>query len=181
MSPKSSGGSCSLYGTFQGRKRPYAVVRFQAHRREKSAMKPLRPEDLQSGAVRAWATDVLAGTSQELTTKNGSVCQFFEPFECSGYKVQLRLDWKDIDKLGNPTLDADFYNLSTGIMNKSMKREPVHHTSAQIDGERTYLWEYADDLRKLRVTLIWLGSVNSELNLDDSCSIEVTREGKIIP
>ncbi len=144
-------------------------------------MKPLKPEDLQSGTVRAWAMDLLTGASQELTTKNGSVCQFFEPFECGGYKVQLRLDWKDIDKQGNPTLDADFYNLTTGMMDKSMRGQPVHHTLAQGNGERTYLWEYADDLRKLRVTLIWSVSVTNELNLEDCCSVEMAREGKIIP
>ncbi len=152
-----------------------------AYNHEESAMKPLTPEDLQSGTVRARVTDVLTGASQELTTKNGSVCQFFELFECGGYKVQLRLDWKDIDRQGNPTLDADFYNLSSGMMDKSMRGQSVHHTPAQGDGERTYLWEYADDLRKLRVTLTWSVSVTSELNLGDFCSAEVTREGEIIP
>ncbi len=144
-------------------------------------MKPLKPEDLQTGTMRAQATDMLTGASQELTTKNGSVCQFFEPFECGGYKVQLRLDWKDIDRQGNPMLDADFYNLSTGTMDKSMRGKPAHHTPAQGDGERTYLWEYADDLRKLRVTLTWSVSTTGTLSFGGSCSAEVIRDGKIIP
>ena len=85
---------------------------------------PLAVEDLQSGSVRALATNVSTGVTQELTTRNGSSCHFFEPFECSGYEVRLRLDWKDLDDQGNPTLDADFYSLNTGAMDKSMKAHP---------------------------------------------------------
>ena len=142
-------------------------------------MNPLTTKDLESGTVRAWATNVLTGATQELTTKQGSVCQFFEPFECGGYKVWLRLDWKDLDSQGNPTLDADFYSRITGEMDKSMRAQPAHHTQAQGDGERTYLWEYADELRKLRVTLTWIASITEVVGLGDSCSAKVIRAGEV--
>lgn len=79
--------------------------------------------------------DLLTGETQEFSTKNDcSACQFFKPFECGGYKVQLRLDWKDLDNQGNPVLDADFKNPSTDKMDKSMRAHPAHHTPAQGDG-----------------------------------------------
>lgn len=153
-----------------------------AYKREESEMIPLSPADLQSGIVRAWATNVLTGATQELTTKKGrNVCHFFEPFKCVGYEVWLRLDWKDLDSQGNPTLDADFYNPSTGKKDKSMKAHPAHHTQAQGDRERTYLWKFADELRKLRVTLIWSESVTSVANFSDSCSAKQTRAGAEVP
>jgi hypothetical protein len=138
---------------------------------------PLTPEDLQSGTVRAFATDLSSGAIQELTTRNRSVCHFFEPFECGGHEVRLRLDWKDLDSQGNPTLDADFYMLDTGEMDKSMKAHVAHHTPAQSEGERAYEWEYADESRRLRVTLIWSVSGICVAKTDVSFSAEVTRAG----
>jgi hypothetical protein len=144
-------------------------------------MIPLSHEDLQSGKVRAWATNVSTGATQELTIKNGSVCQFFEPFKCGGYKIWLRLHWKDLDSQGNPTLDADFYNPSTDKIDKSMRAHPAHHTQAQGDKERTYLWMFADESRELRVTLTWSESVTSVGNIIDSCSAKQTRAGEEVP
>ncbi len=127
--------------------------------------------------MRAFATDLSTETTQELTTKNGSVC-FFEPFVCGDHKVQLRLEWKDLDNQGNPTLDADFYSLKTGEMDKSMKAHVAHHTLlAQSGGERTYVWEYADESRRLRVTLIWSMSVTCGAKTDVSTSAQVIRPG----
>jgi hypothetical protein len=147
-------------------------------------MIPLSPKDLQSGIVRAWATNLLTGETQELTTKNDrSTCQFFKPFECGGYKIQLRLHWKDLDNQGNPMLDADFINPSTDKMDKTMRADPAHHTPAQGDGERIYLWEFkdADESRKLRVMLAWSESLTTTGHLSDVCSNKLFREGKEIP
>jgi hypothetical protein len=140
-------------------------------------MIPLSREDLQSGIVRAWATDMLTGETQELTTRDGSACQFFEAFKCGGYKIQLRLDWKDLDSLGNPTLDADFSKPCTGKKVKPKRVALAHHTQAQGDGKRTYIWES----RKLRVTLNWSESMNEEANLVDFCSNILTRDGEEVP
>lgn len=142
-------------------------------------MKPLSLADLQSGIVRAWATNVLTGATQELTIKDGSVCQFFEPFKCGGYEVQLRLDWKGLDNQGNPTLDADFYKLCTGKMDKTMKAHPAHHTQAQGVRERIYPFDFAD--LKLQVKLSWSESVTEVQNFVDSCSAIVIRAGEEVP
>ncbi len=144
-------------------------------------MRSLSPTDLQSGLVRAWATNLSTGETQELTIKNGSVCQFFDPFKCDGYEIQLRLDWKDLDNQGNPTLDADFKNPCTGKMDKSMRAHPAHHTHAQGDRERIYPWDFTDKLIKLRVTLNWLESVTEVTNFVDYTSAKVTRAGEDVP
>jgi hypothetical protein len=124
---------------------------------------PVTNEDLQSGSVRALVTDVSTGVTQELTTRKDSSCLFFEPFECAPYEVRLRLDWKDLDEQGNPTLDADFYHLKTGAMDKPMKKHAAHHTSAGAAGGRIYEWEFADEFRHLRVTLTWRKILSGEL------------------
>ncbi len=150
------------------------------YNREESIMIRLSPEDLQSGVVRAWATDVLTGATQELTTKKErNVCHFFEPFKCGDYRIQLRLDWNDPDSQGNPTLDADFFDLCKCKLDKTMKKHPAHHTHAQ--GGRTYIWEFEDDQIKLRVTLKWSESGISEAKLVDSCSAKQTRAGEEVP
>ena len=94
---------------------------------------PLRPEDFETG-VRAHATDMACGTSQELTPRRGSICQFFERFPAGDCDVALRLDWNDLDSEGNPTLDADFYRRGTDIMDKSMRTHVAHHTKARGNG-----------------------------------------------
>lgn len=145
-------------------------------------MKSLSPIDLQCGLVRSIVTDLSNGETQELTIKNDrSTCQFFECFMCGDYRVQLRLDWKDLDNQGNPTLDADFINPNTGKHYKSMKAHPSHHTQAQGDGERSYTWEFADESKKLRVVVIWSESVTSTAGFIDSCSVTQTRVGKDVP
>ena len=117
-------------------------------------MSKLTPEDVQSGAVKATATDLATGRTQDLTVRPGSSCHFFDPFVCRGYKVHLRLDWTD-ERQGNPTLDADFYDLETHRMVKSMKRHPAHHTPASQGKGRVYQWEFADPSVNLQVALTW--------------------------
>ena len=143
----------------------------------------LSPNDLQCGIVRAKATDLLIGEVQELKTKNDrSTCQFFEPFICGGYKVQLRLDWKDLDNQGNPTLDADFINPYTDKHDKSMRANPAHHTRAQVDRRRIYQWVFEDEQTKLlQVELTWSESLTSSGNFSDFCSAKLTRAGENVP
>jgi hypothetical protein len=138
-------------------------------------MSPISIEDLQSGSVRALATDIAAGVTQELKTKEGSKCHFFESFECAGYKVRLRLDWKDLDDHGNPIMDADFYHPKTCAIDKSMKAHRAHHTRAGASGERIYEWEFADQSRHLQVTLIWCKALSSELTMQASLSSSLIR------
>lgn len=156
------------------------VVRLKL-RNEETVVALLTREELQSGRVHAVATDLSTGASQELTIREGSRNHFFEPFECGGYQIQLRIDWTDLDDQGSPTLDADFYDPATHAMDKSMRADAAHHTPAQADSERTYVWEFRDERRCLRVTLTWLQSLASEASATPTLSLRVIRAGENAP
>lgn len=143
-------------------------------------MSPLTQADLHSGKVRAQATDLLSGKTEQLTTIPRSACHFFEPFACGGFRVLLRLDWKDLDGNQNPTLDADFYDLVTAEMVKSMRANEAHHTPARGDGERAYDWEFADEAKRLRVSLIWTVSLSAVAKATAAISMQIirAREGR---
>jgi len=131
-------------------------------------MTPLTPEDLQSGSVRAFATDLLTHSTQRLSIRPGSQCHFFEPFVSGRYQVQLRLHWKDLDSHGNPRLDADFYPLATGKMDKTMEKHPAHHTESDDGPSRVYKWVFEDDERQLQVMLALSKGVSDTLGIHES-------------
>lgn len=145
-------------------------------------MSPLRQltlKDVRSGTVRVFAMDLSTGERQELTTRSKSYCLFFEPpFNCGSYSVKFRLDLKQCDTQGNPKLDADFYILATGKPDKSMKADAAHHTEAQTEGECTYEWNFADESRKLRVTLRWSVSRTLEVKPGLSGSARVRQRSR---
>lgn len=134
-------------------------------------------EDVQSGAVKATAIDLETGRTQDLTVQPGSLCHFFEPFDCGGYEVRLRLDWGD-ERQGCPTLDADFYDLETRAMLKSMKGHSAHHTPALQGQGRVYQWEFADQSVNLQVTLTWSVSGTCVATSTASCTARVIRAGE---
>jgi hypothetical protein len=135
----------------------------------------LTQADLQSGTVRAEATDLLTGKIEQLTTRLDSHCHFFQPFQCGGYGVRLRVDWKDLDAHGNPLLDADFYDLVTDKPVKKMKAHAAHHTRSRGDGIRAYDWELADASMRLQVVLIWTRHLSATVKTSASISLKVTR------
>jgi hypothetical protein len=141
-------------------------------------MNAIRFEDLQTGTLSARAENLENGDIQDLSIKPKSHCLFFDPFVCGNYKVQLRLDFKDLDNRGNPTLDADVYNLCSGKKSKARKVKEVHHTEANKVDERIYQWELEDKSLKLRITLTWRVSVIETLTVRDYCSAKVIRPGE---
>ena len=144
-------------------------------------MSGLTKDDLHSGRVRGEATDVLSGRTEQLRLRPGSACQFFEPFACGRYCVQLRLDWNDLDANGNPMLDADFYDAESGVMDKSMRQHEAHHTPSIDEQSRTYSWEFADESRHLLVTLIWVLAVEATARAVAGASVTITRAGEKPP
>ena len=145
-------------------------------------MIPLSPKDIQSGALHARAINLLTGEIQDLITRDRSdFCLFFEPFKSGGYSVWLRLDWKDQDSHGNPTLDADFHYPDTDKIDKSMKKHPAHHTTAEGTGSRIYAWEFADEVRKIRIELEWSVFINESVHLDDRIEVEKENPGQETP
>jgi len=111
--------------------------------------------DLESGAVRAFATDLSSDVTQELSMQPDRVQHFFEPFALGTMQIELRIDWTDIDANGNPTLDANLYDSATHRRVKSKRAKVAHHTLAKGSGERIFVWEFGDKVLPMRVTLKW--------------------------
>ena len=138
-------------------------------------MSALALDDLQSGAVRAFATELNSGVTQELSTRPSRIQHFFEPFECGPVRVELRIDWEDIDADGNPTLDANLYDSVTHRRVKSKDAKDAHHTPAKGAGERAFDWEFEDKVLPLRVTLMWSVSMFCEATVTATLTAEVHR------
>jgi hypothetical protein len=143
-------------------------------------MNSVTAKDLQRGTVCASVTDLLTRKSQQLTTKRDSRCLFFETFDLSNYRIQLRLDWGDLDEYGNPRMDADFYDPLTGKIDKSMKAHPAHQTTAQESEPRLYVWKFKDESRSLQVALSWTDSVSLAANAQFCCAAEVIHSEKAV-
>ena len=119
-----------------------------------------------------------SGETQELSTKGASYCHFFEPVKIEGYKIIFRLDWFDLDKGGNPTLDADFYDIET---NKKLpnigERRSAHHTNTKDKKIRVYEWEFNDVKWPFKVVVRWLVKIEEKIGFSDKATCEVYRNG----
>lgn len=129
-------------------------------------MRPLSASEVEKAIASATATDVTTGRTQDLVRKGQ--CHFFERFRAGAYEVQLRLDWRDIDESGWPRLDADFYDPATGLIDKSMKGHLAHHTDTAGDGGHSYVWEFEDERRHLRIVHSWYISGEGRMTLSGS-------------
>ncbi len=132
-------------------------------------MEPLSTHEVERALASAVAIDVLTGRRQSLVRRGR--CHFFERFRSGAFEVQLRLDWKHIGKSGFPLLKADFYDPVTGKMDKSMKGHLSHHTDSADDAPLSYVWEFQDDVRHLRVQYSWYISGEGTLTLSGSGQI----------
>ncbi|HUT87497.1 MAG TPA: hypothetical protein VMX15_05385 [Candidatus Heimdallarchaeota archaeon] len=109
-----------------------------------------------------------------LTTRPGSASYFFERFVVGENKVQLRLDWSDLDANGQPTLDADFIDRKTG-KHRALRgnRRLAHHTESSPGGGRVYEWEFEGLSRQFSVAVAWLASTQISVHTSVSCTGEV--------
>jgi hypothetical protein len=141
-------------------------------------MEPIRRGDLKNIIDSACVICLDTGETQELSTKGASYCLFFEPVNIGDYKILFRLDWSDLDKGGNPTLDADFYDIET---NKKLpnigERRPAHHTNNKNPNIRVYEWEFKDIKWPFKVVVRWLAKVEEKIGISDKVSCEVYRNG----
>jgi hypothetical protein len=101
------------------------------------------------------AIAVLDGDKKEVlvqkTLRDGSPsqCLFFEEFTVDGCRIQLRLDWNDLDQNGDPTLDAD---ISEGGEKLLVDRDKWHHTPKILDGsEWVYSWSFRGKQLRFKV------------------------------
>ena len=139
-------------------------------------MEPIRPGQLDEKISSANVTFEDTGEVRALTTRTKSASHFFERFNVGEYVIQLRLDWSDLDRNGQPSLDADFIDRETG-KHRALRgnRRDAHHT-ASLPGEgRCYVWEFEGFSRKFSVTVVWLASVVETVNVTDSCSSVIIR------
>ena len=98
--------------------------------------------------------DVDTGEESQLSEKENRNCHFKEPFMIGKYRIQLRIHWKDVDKNGEPMLDADIWTEENGKKKFLKKRKtPSHHTKKEFDetlGEKIYTFEFEDTSLRLR-------------------------------
>mgnify|MGYP005849976361 CR=1 FL=1 len=138
-----------------------------------------KPRDTVNEVELAIAVDLDNGEQQDLSVREGSRCHFFEPIEVSGHRVILRLDWTDIDDKGRPTLDADFYDSGTGKkLRNSGDRRAAHHTQASRSTAREYEWIFRTEKLRLRVSIHFTMDFSEALQLSDSITIDVYRNGR---
>ena len=76
------------------------------------------------------------------------------------YEIRLRFDFKDTDKYGSPTLDADF--LRNG---KSIKAEP-HHTPKTYNNN---IAAYCFNFEKIELILILKLTITAERDIEIRC------------
>ena len=141
-------------------------------------MEPIRRGDLKNIVDSACLIRLDSGETQELCTKGAGYCHFFEPVAIEGYKIIFRLDWSDLDKGGNPTLDADFYDIET---NKKLpnigERLAAHHTSSKNSKIRVYEWEFKDVKWPFKIVVRWLVKTEEKIGVSDIATCEVCRNG----
>ena len=141
-------------------------------------MKLIRRGELRSAIDSAYVVRLDTGDTQELSVKGESYCHFFEPVYIADYKIIFWLDWSDLDIVGHPTLDADFYEIDT---NKKLRNtgelRAVHHTYTVSPKERVYEWEFRDIKWQLKVVIRWLFGARDTAQFSDKAICEVRRNG----
>lgn len=141
--------------------------------------KPVMPAKPVSEIKSAFAVDLNTGEKQELSVREGSYCHFFEPIEVSGYIVKFRLDWADVDKHGQPTLDADFFDSESGSKLKNNgDRHAAHHTQSSSPGARIYQWTFKTAGLHLKVSIHCMVNLEAGLGMSDAATIDVQRNEK---
>jgi hypothetical protein len=155
-----------------------AVSRFGKQDQQMTQCKPAKSiSEIDS----AFATNIDTNETQELSVREGSYCHFFVPFEVAGHIVKLRLDWKDLDEQGRPTLDADFYDArSNKKLKNSGDRRPAHRTKSTSQFGRIYEWEFKTENLRLKVVLHCTVALHDNLEATDVVVVDVYRNGKKI-
>jgi hypothetical protein len=139
-----------------------------------SRMEPISPGQLQDKISGVTVTFEDTQEVLPLDTRMGSANHFFPTFICGVDEIQLRLDWTDIDNNGQPRLDADFIDPSTGKHRAIKgKRKDTHHTDATPGGSREYKFEFNGFSRCFTVAVGWRETVAEVIHLEDSCDAEI--------
>lgn len=118
------------------------------------------------------------GEKEILTMREDSCCLFFDELVIENYKIKLRIDWSDLDVAGHPTLDADFYDATTGKkLPLKGDRSVAHHTCSISSQARIYKWEFRKFDRPFKVMVCWIVSVKDSISMLDRASCDVLQNG----
>jgi hypothetical protein len=143
-------------------------------------MESIRPGQLHENIESAIVTFSDTGEALNLTTRERSASHFFPPFMAGDDKIQLRLDWSDLDRNRQPKLDADFIDPKTGKHRALRgKRRDAHHTESSPGESRYYEWEFNGFSRQFRVAVSWRDTVSETSQAIDECSAEIIRSGDL--
>jgi len=135
----------------------------------------IKYEDLIDGTMDVFAINLKTNQKKQLTTRNDSHCSFFEHYSFDNTVVQHRLDWKDLDNNGFPTLDADFYIASTNKKINNTTAKASHHTRSSENNMRVYKWNYLNENIEYQVTVTFRESIEEMLNLQADCDATVIK------
>ena len=103
--------------------------------------------------IAARLINAASGKELALKTRSGSCCHFVERFSHGKYEIGLRIDWSDMDRSGDPTLDADFFTPGDTKPLREPQFKQVHHTRKAWD-VAVELWVYDFDFDDLSLRLL---------------------------
>lgn len=120
--------------------------------------------------------NINTGEEFELVEKPDSKCHFLEPFSFGDYRIQLRIDWSDIQH-GDPVLDADIWTESNNKKIK-VKNEKWHHSFKEVDrsiNQSVYIFKF-ENLQLCLTTRKTIGKmITSTSHITDS--VEMKKNG----
>jgi hypothetical protein len=98
-----------------------------------------RPDIVAIKVILEDGTEV-AVSERQLGSGKPSQCIWIGEYFDGDFRISLRLDWKDLDRKGNPTLDADIWHKGTEYFVDSKK---WHQTIKTKDtGEWVYIFSF---------------------------------------
>jgi len=117
--------------------------------------------------------DIKTNEEISLFERSGSCCHFRKTIIYKNYFIQLRFDWRDTDKYGEPVLDADIWTEVSG--KKVFKRKGAwHHTKKETDS-KTGQWKYTFKFENLELHLTTKKTIakflSAKANIADSLAI----------
>lgn len=102
------------------------------------------------------------GQETILFERKNSHCFFRELIKYEGYFIQLRLDWKDLDRHNEPILDADIWKEING--KKKYKRKGHWHNTIKRLDPKTGQWKYLFKFENLELQLVTIKTIRRSIS-----------------
>ncbi len=125
--------------------------------------------------------DINTNEKVSLFERIGSPCHFRNLIKYKNYFIQLRLDWNDRDKYGEPVLDADIWIEIQG--KKSFERKGVWHHTKKEEDPKTNQFKYIFKFKNLELHMITKKTIakflSAKANIADSLIINHIKSKKV--